>query len=206
MNSTTGRKKRHTSRRDGPALALRSENTDSLTKRFEGGRFSFYDAGLGACGTYNSNSDFIVALNAAQWDGGSHCGDSITITIRGKTTQATIMDRCPGCPWGGLDFSRGLFNFFASESEGILQGSWDFGSPPPLPPPPPPPPPTTTWTPESTSESTSSTSSSSSSTSSESTSTAEASPTAAPGDVIAQFNLAFDQLANLASAAHSATA
>ena len=31
-----------------------------------------------------------------------------------------------GCPWGGLDFSRGLFNFFASESAGVIYGSWWF--------------------------------------------------------------------------------
>lgn len=38
-----------------------------------------------------------------------------------------------GCPDGGLDFSRGLFSFFASQSMGELYGSWTFGSgnPPP---------------------------------------------------------------------------
>ena len=36
------------------------------------------------------------------------------------------MDECPGCPYGGLDFSRGLFDFFASESAGVLYGEWNF--------------------------------------------------------------------------------
>jgi hypothetical protein len=31
-----------------------------------------------------------------------------------------------GCPWGGLDFSRGLFDYFADESEGVLYGLWWF--------------------------------------------------------------------------------
>ena len=57
--------------------------------------------------------------------------------------------QCPGCPWSGLDFSRGLFDFFAPESVGVLYGTWSFNSinpgpdpaPAPAPPPPPPPPP-----------------------------------------------------------------
>ncbi|KAG2351349.1 hypothetical protein BDR07DRAFT_1445077, partial [Suillus spraguei] len=44
----------------------------------------------------------------------------------GKTAQATIMDKCMGCPYGGLDLSTGLFNYFASESAGVLYGSWSF--------------------------------------------------------------------------------
>lgn len=115
----------------------------------------------------------------------------ITITAKGKSTQAQIVDECPGCPYGGLDFSPGLFQYFASEDEGVITGSWVFGSgdPPPAPtttwkpeptttwkpeptttwkPEPtttwtPPPPPTTTWTPEPTTSSTSTWSSSSSS-------------------------------------------
>jgi hypothetical protein len=80
--------------------------------------------------------------------------------------------QCPGCPYGGLDLTEGLFKFFADESAGIIYGEWDFGgapapapsptpTPTPTPPPPPPPPqttatptsiwvaPTTTWTPTS---------------------------------------------------------
>lgn len=30
-----------------------------LVRRYEGSRFSFYDAGLGACGIVNSGSDFV---------------------------------------------------------------------------------------------------------------------------------------------------
>lgn len=31
-----------------------------------------------------------------------------------------------GCPWGGLDFSRGLFDQFAAEAVGVLYGEWWF--------------------------------------------------------------------------------
>ncbi|KAL0947103.1 hypothetical protein HGRIS_013241 [Hohenbuehelia grisea] len=99
----------------------------SLEKRFSGGRFTFYDAGLGACGKTNSDSDFIVAVNPVQYEGGKRCFETITITARGKTHSAQIVDLCPGCPSGGLDFSRSLFKFFASEDEGVISGDWSFG-------------------------------------------------------------------------------
>lgn len=48
--------------------------------------------GLGACGGWNKPSDYIVALNIGMWDGGSHCGESLTITAEGKTMTATVAD------------------------------------------------------------------------------------------------------------------
>ncbi|KAG7092289.1 hypothetical protein E1B28_008651 [Marasmius oreades] len=99
-----------------------------LQKRFGDARFTFYDPGLGACGGTNSNSDFIVALNAPQWDGGSHCFQTITITFEGKTHDAQVVDLCPGCPYGGLDMSRSLFDVFAPQDRGVISGSWEFGS------------------------------------------------------------------------------
>jgi hypothetical protein len=36
------------------------------------------------------------------------------------------MDECMGCPYGGLDFSTGLFSYFASQDAGVLYGSWWF--------------------------------------------------------------------------------
>lgn len=100
-----------------------------LEKRGNDARFTFYDVGLGACGKTNVPSDFIVALNTPQYGGGSpgpQCFKMITISYGGKQTQAQIMDQCPGCPYRGLDFSRGLFDFFASESEGVIYGDWWF--------------------------------------------------------------------------------
>ncbi|TDL27551.1 hypothetical protein BD410DRAFT_782657 [Rickenella mellea] len=144
-------------------IAKRASGDVQLHKRFSNARFTFYDVGLGACGIYNKPSDFIVALNSAQFGGGypgPNCFKEINICYNGKCTGAQITDECPGCPFGGLDLSRGLFDFFASEDLGVLYGSWTFGGggggggdPPPAPKPkpkptphndPPPPPPTTT--------------------------------------------------------------
>ncbi|KAI9638364.1 RlpA-like double-psi beta-barrel-protein domain-containing protein-containing protein [Dioszegia hungarica] len=128
-----------------------------------GGRATFYDVGLGACGGYNVASDFIVALNSPQFGGGypgPNCGRAITISYGGKTANAVVRDQCPGCGYGDLDFSRGLFNYFASEDVGTFQMSWSWSdSPAPAPAPsttekPTPtstytPPPTSTYTPPS---------------------------------------------------------
>jgi len=115
--------RRHNSNID---VGAAQQNT-ALEKRFDGAQFTYYAAGLGACGKVNTASDFIVALNAPQFDGGSHCFQTITITVNGKSIQAQITDRCAGCGYGGLDFSSGLFDFFGSESLGVLTGSWVFG-------------------------------------------------------------------------------
>ncbi|KAF7295082.1 hypothetical protein MIND_01046500 [Mycena indigotica] len=113
-----------------------------IEKRFSNARFTFFDTGLGACGSTNVGSDFIVALNSEvgdvhvsrqklkssqkQYGNGEHCYKMIEITYKGKTKQAQIVDMCPGCGFGALDFSTGLFDYFASEDLGVIYGSWKF--------------------------------------------------------------------------------
>jgi len=119
----------HARRHDSIARRARGDVSEFEKRSFTNARFTFYDVGLGACGKNNVPSDFIVALNSAQYGGGypgPNCFKSITIQANGKTHDATIMDECPGCPYGGLDFSRGLFDSFADESVGVLYGTWWF--------------------------------------------------------------------------------
>ncbi|KAF9013837.1 hypothetical protein BDZ89DRAFT_1076776 [Hymenopellis radicata] len=115
IDTSHGHKRHH-----AHGVAKRASAT--LAKRFDGARWSYYDVGRGACGDNNVASDFQYG------DGypGPNCFKTITMTYNGKTTQATIVDQCPGCPDMGLDLSRGLFNFFASEDTGIIYGSWYF--------------------------------------------------------------------------------
>lgn len=184
-----------------------------LEKRFEGAKFTLYDAGLGACGKTNSNSDFIVALNAIQFGSGGYCFQTVTITANGKTTTAQVTDECMGCPYGGLDFSRGLFNYFAPESVGILTGSWYFGTTPTttstyIPPTTTqaPTPSTTTSTTSQTTSSSSSVVSSFSSTSSAADASRSSSPnatTSVANGVLEQFNLAFVNIGAIVLAAGS---
>ncbi|KAK7463604.1 hypothetical protein VKT23_005545 [Stygiomarasmius scandens] len=109
--------------------------SDILEKRGGDKRFSWYQTGQGACGGFNGPDDFIVALNTPQWDGGNHCYEMISISYQGKTAQAQIVDRCVECPPGALDFSHGLFAYFAGSPEqvGIIYGDWTFGAGEPSP-------------------------------------------------------------------------
>ncbi|KZV61999.1 hypothetical protein PENSPDRAFT_692898 [Peniophora sp. CONT] len=130
--------------RRAQALAAREPATDlakslgDLGKSFQSARWTYYSTGLGACGGTNQDSDYIVALNSAQWDGGKHCYEKIHMNYGGKSTTAMIVDECPGCPHGGLDLSPGLFQYFGPQSEGVLTGSWTYGDGDSAPPPPPP--------------------------------------------------------------------
>ncbi|KAK9896492.1 hypothetical protein P389DRAFT_144797, partial [Cystobasidium minutum MCA 4210] len=78
----------------------------------------------GACGNVNSDSAYIVAVNSAQYAGGSHCGQSVRISANGRSITARVADLCPGCPYGGLDLSTGAFQALGSLSQGVLSLSW----------------------------------------------------------------------------------
>ncbi|KAF9489656.1 hypothetical protein BDN71DRAFT_1511938 [Pleurotus eryngii] len=99
-----------------------------LEKRADNVRFTLYNAGLGACGAHNSNGDAIVAMSLQDWAGGAHCFDKVTIMAKGKSVQATIVDRCVECPSGALDLSPSLFAQFDDPNNGVFYGSWSYGS------------------------------------------------------------------------------
>ncbi|KAF7304680.1 hypothetical protein MKEN_01182100 [Mycena kentingensis (nom. inval.)] len=110
-------------------LAKRAKGDLSKREVFKNTRWTFYSTGLGACGDTNHDGDFIVALNQGTFGysyPSPYCNRKIVMSYGGKTTTATIKDSCPGCPWGGLDLSPGLFSFFASKDMGVIQGTWYF--------------------------------------------------------------------------------
>ncbi|KAF8873342.1 hypothetical protein BD779DRAFT_1415965, partial [Infundibulicybe gibba] len=104
-----------------PATSEPTAQEFSLMKRVDNARFSWYDASVGTCGENIAVTDFQYLA--------SLYGQSITITVNGKSTIAKIMDeatQCPGCPPNGLSFTTGLFSFFAPLSDGVVYGSWFF--------------------------------------------------------------------------------
>ncbi|KAI0041586.1 hypothetical protein FA95DRAFT_1610899 [Auriscalpium vulgare] len=92
-----------------------------LSKRYDNARFTFYDVGLGACGKQNVGTDFVVALDSAQWSSGSHCFAAINITVSGKTASASIVDE-----FYDYDALPRLFEYFGPLSDGELFGTWNF--------------------------------------------------------------------------------
>ncbi|KAF9476346.1 hypothetical protein BDN70DRAFT_882603 [Pholiota conissans] len=107
-------------------IAKRNNNT--LERRTSNSRWSFYNVetgNAGSCGQFHVNSDFTVAMNDEMMNSG-FCFKNIRMTYNGKSTIASVTDTCPGCPYGGLDLTEGLFKFFAPASVGIIYGDWEF--------------------------------------------------------------------------------
>ncbi|KAF6756906.1 hypothetical protein DFP72DRAFT_892675 [Ephemerocybe angulata] len=106
------------------------EDATDLYARGGNSRWTFYNTETGnegACGGFRTNNQFVVARAQVDFQK-SDCGKTISLQYEGKTAEAVIWDICPECPSNGLDLSKGLFTHFASESIGVLYGTWNFGS------------------------------------------------------------------------------
>ncbi|KAJ7803866.1 RlpA-like double-psi beta-barrel-protein domain-containing protein-containing protein, partial [Mycena leptocephala] len=93
---------------------------------------SYYNpaGGFGACGSVLQDADFIVALGTDHWDGGAHCGQTMTVQRNGASISVTVADLCPGCVGlhgaNSIDLSQGAMaaidsNFF---NDGITTVTW----------------------------------------------------------------------------------
>ncbi|KAI0829706.1 RlpA-like double-psi beta-barrel-protein domain-containing protein-containing protein, partial [Trametes gibbosa] len=81
----------------------------------------------GACGTISQDSDYVVALSASQYSGGSNCYRRVGINYNGHHVDATVVDLCAGCASGSIDMSPVVFQQLAPLAVGRLHGvEWDF--------------------------------------------------------------------------------
>ena len=86
------------------------------------GDMTFFNPGLGSCGAYNTDSDYVVALHPAKMaDKRKACGSRIRIWNRdgGREAFATVVDTCMGC-WTDqdIDASPALFKAVAPNGDG----------------------------------------------------------------------------------------
>merc|ERR1712232_1504584 len=84
------------------ALLVAGASAGAIEKRGGGwGTATYYyqNGNPGACGNYASDSDYVVALNSAEYDGGAHCGKTIWVQSNEskKIVEAKIADLCPSC-------------------------------------------------------------------------------------------------------------
>ncbi|KAF2635130.1 hypothetical protein P280DRAFT_360621, partial [Massarina eburnea CBS 473.64] len=79
-----------------------------------------FAGGLGSCGKPIADSDMTVALASDLYGSSTYdiatgnptnrwCNQKVSITYKGKTTTATIMDKCAGCTNGGFDMTPSLW-------------------------------------------------------------------------------------------------
>ncbi|KAK4038337.1 RlpA-like double-psi beta-barrel-protein domain-containing protein-containing protein [Parachaetomium inaequale] len=99
------------------------------------GKFTYYNAGLGACGQTHSDADLVVAMSHVDFDPSSPngspnnnplCGRRIRAAIGGKTVDVTVVDRCEACNSGDLDLSPTAFGVLSALSVGVIQGTWEW--------------------------------------------------------------------------------
>lgn len=63
----------------------------------------------GSCGFEpDTVADNFVAMNANQYVAGM-CGRCVEMTYGSHCAEGVIVDKCPGCPSGGIDTSLGIF-------------------------------------------------------------------------------------------------
>ena len=87
------------------------------------------------------SSDYVVAMNAPQYDSYDWCNVEIDIQYKGKTVKAKVVDRvrrftshrslksdmlsqCEACPSGALDLTKGLFGALDDVSAGVIDANW----------------------------------------------------------------------------------
>ena len=108
------------------AVPLHNNNSNAVSERSQTftGDITYYQPGLGACGQTNTDSELVVAMSPAQYDG--NCGKSITITKDGKTAHAKVVAKCPSCASGSIDVSSTVFQSLVDLSVGRTTVSWSF--------------------------------------------------------------------------------
>ena len=96
------------------------------------GDITYYDTGLGACGITSTNDQKVVALPhgfmGTLSNDNPYCGRTIAIKCdtTGKTSTATVVDKCMGCDGMSIDLSPAVFDDLASEAVGRTTATWYF--------------------------------------------------------------------------------
>jgi expansin (peptidoglycan-binding protein) len=92
------------------------------------GEGTYYAAdGSGNCSFDPSPGDLMVAaMNQADYAGSAACGACITADGPRGSVTVRIVDRCPECARGDVDFSEQAFAKIASVSAGRVAISWRY--------------------------------------------------------------------------------
>lgn len=92
---------------------------------------TYYDAtGDGNCMFGPSPNDMMVAaMNHTDYNAAAMCGAYVQATGPKGTVLVRIVDRCPECPAGDVDFSREAFAVIADLPQGRVPITWRLASP-----------------------------------------------------------------------------
>jgi hypothetical protein len=113
----------------GSGSGALSSASDSATCEGEGtacqGDITYYNGGLGACGTNVDPTGNGIALPfafmGAQSNGNPYCYRTLTIynPATGLSAQAEVMDKCEGCDGRSIDLTPALFSSLTNDDLGL---------------------------------------------------------------------------------------
>ncbi|KAI8642225.1 RlpA-like double-psi beta-barrel-protein domain-containing protein-containing protein [Parasitella parasitica] len=92
--------------------------------------------GLGSCGKVSKDTDLMVALNAPQMEGGRApkdlnnnnplCGKYIIAKGPKGSVRVKVLDTCPPCAKGSLDFSAAAYAKLGDYDDGEIKITWKW--------------------------------------------------------------------------------
>ncbi|CAG8526028.1 4762_t:CDS:2 [Diversispora eburnea] len=109
--------------------------TSNLSKRAYYGDMTWYNLGLGSCGTYNNDNELACALPKAQFDKytpngnpnrNTKCGKRVKVTRGSKSVIVKIVDRCEDCNPNSIDLSPAAFKKLVGLLTGRTKCSWQY--------------------------------------------------------------------------------
>lgn len=104
----------------GPSISFGEERSG------EGTYYTFAD-GSGACSFDPSPNDLMIAaLNFPDWSTSAWCGACADVQGPSGSVRIRIVDQCPECQSGDLDFSPQAFAALADPSLGRVPITWKF--------------------------------------------------------------------------------
>jgi hypothetical protein len=113
------------------SLGLSSSSTCSSGSPCTGD-LTFYQAGLGACGlTTNGDKEMVIALPhdlmGTQSNDNPYCSKTVTISYKGTSITAKVVDKCMGCTGYSIDLSNLAFSSLRiSFNQGRVTSIWYF--------------------------------------------------------------------------------
>jgi hypothetical protein len=101
------------------------------------GDLTYYDPGLGACGTSAGDNDMVCAVSRLIFDAAAAPGDSnpnhnplcgrrVRVQRNAASVDLTVVDRCVACAATDLDLSPAAFADLADPALGRVTGTWGF--------------------------------------------------------------------------------
>ncbi|KAI7884415.1 hypothetical protein K492DRAFT_174020 [Lichtheimia hyalospora FSU 10163] len=96
------------------------------------GKATWYTVGMGSCGSTNSDSELVAAMNHGQMANGGNsnnnpnCGRSVKIRGPKGSVTVKIVDTCPSCGHGDIDMSPSAFKRIANLDDGVVPIKWSW--------------------------------------------------------------------------------